>query len=234
MRLIAYLRVSTEEQADSGLGLEAQQQACRQYCELYGHQLVATAQDVCSGSIEPTERPGWSLGVEAELKAGVADGVIFLRLDRLGRTVSGVTQVFDRLEKRHAVISVKEQFDTNSPMGRFMLHIMAAFAQFERDVIRARTVEAMAAKKLRGEQVGRVAIIPHEAVLLAEQLYYSDSSRPTWREVAALLAEAGYTNNDKKPFHDVTVMRAVGRYSEILRGDVAVSDQRRKRERVNA
>ena len=220
MRLVAYLRVSTEEQEASGLGLEAQRHNIAAYADLYGHTVVDYHMDICSGSTPHTERIGWA-AVRTALTFKKADGVVFLRLDRVGRSVSDIAAIVDSLDKSHHFISVKEQFDTNSPAGKMMLHILAAVAQFERDCIRARTVEAMAAKKIRGEQVGRAPIISRAAAELAQQLYYHDETKYTWADVADILAQQGHVNTgDKRPFHPVTIQRAVGRLSSLQKGDI--------------
>lgn len=227
MRLIAYLRVSTEEQADSGLGLEAQRHNTHAWADLYGSTIVATYQDVCSGSVRPEDRPGWQ-AVLAELASQQAQGVIFLRLDRVGRNVSDIAGIVDTLRKDQHFISVKEQFDTNSPAGKMMLHVLAAVAQFERDTIRARTIEAMAAKKLRGEQIGRTPIIQKEAVAMAETLYYNGTTKPTWQQVADELAGHGFVNpGNNQPYHPVTVMRAVARLTALQNGDLEVAEKQR-------
>lgn len=227
MRLIAYLRVSTEEQADSGLGLEAQRHNTHAWAQLYGSTIVATHQDVCFGSVRPEDRPGWQ-AVLAALVAQEAEGIIFLRLDRVGRNVSDIAGIVDTLRKDQHFISVKEQFDTNSPAGKMMLHVLAAVAQFERDTIRARTIEAMAAKKLRGEHIGRTPIISRNAVLMAETLYYNTTSKPTWSEVADELAAHGFVNpGSNQPYHPVTVMRAVARLTQLQHGDLEVAVKQR-------
>jgi len=227
MRLAAYIRVSTEEQQDSGLGLEAQRHATTTWASLYGHTIVDTFQDVCSGGVKPEDRPGW-IALLACLHLNQADGVIFLRLDRVGRNVSDIASIVDSIRKEQHFISVKEQFDTNSPAGKLMLHVLAAVAQFERDTIRARTVEALAAKKLRGEQVGRTPIIPAAAVQMAEQLYYYNATKLTWAQVAEELAAHGFVNpGNSSPYHPVTVMRAVARLGALQHGDLAVAEKSR-------
>lgn len=154
MRLIGYLRVSTEDQANSGLGLEAQRARVVAYAELYGHTITAWYVDA-GASAKTLARPHLQAALGA-LRAGHADGVCVAKLDRLTRSVRDLGELLDGPLKSAALVSVGEQIDTATAAGRMVLNILASVAQWEREAIGERTRAALSAKKTRGERVGAV------------------------------------------------------------------------------
>lgn len=89
-----------------------------------------------------------------ELRPG--DTVMAVRLDRLGRSVMNLIELVDRIEKAGADLLIIEQnIDTRTPMGKFIFHILAALGEMERDLIRARTLDGLAAARARGNLGGR-------------------------------------------------------------------------------
>jgi DNA invertase Pin-like site-specific DNA recombinase len=89
-----------------------------------------------------------------ELRPG--DTVMAVRLDRLGRSVKNLIELVDRIEKAGADLLIIEQnIDTRTPMGKFIFHILAALGEMERDLIRARTLDGLAAARARGNLGGR-------------------------------------------------------------------------------
>ncbi len=137
---IGYARVSTGEQT-----LDAQKDALR------AAGCVRIFTDVASGA--KTDRTGLEAAL-ASLRAG--DTLVVVRLDRLGRSMPHlVATVHELAERGVGFRSLAESIDTTSAAGRLVLHIFASLADFERELIRERTREALAAKKRRGEPVGR-------------------------------------------------------------------------------
>jgi DNA invertase Pin-like site-specific DNA recombinase len=156
MNVIGYARVSTTEQAESGLGLAAQEKAIRQYCELYG--LALDRIEIDAGwSGKTMDRPAVQR-VLADLRAGKAGGVVVAKLDRLSRSVRDLGELLDGVfaPGRAALHSVAERLDTSSAAGRMLVGILAAVAQWERESIGERTKAALAAKKTRGKRVGSI------------------------------------------------------------------------------
>lgn len=147
-----YLRVSTDEQADSGLGLAAQEARCRALCDAKGWtDPVIYKDEGISGTFEREKRPGLDM-LLAAVEAGTINAVIVLDLSRLGRKVTLVIETIETLEARNAVfVSCKESFDTTTAMGKAMLNLVAVFGQLERDLISERTTAAL---EERGKQYG--------------------------------------------------------------------------------
>lgn len=138
---IGYARVSTDEQ-NLDLQLRALKDAqCDQIFKDKG----------VSGSA--TERQGLNRALKA-LKDG--DVLVVWKLDRLGRSLPHLIDVITALRDRGVGFhSLQEQIDTTSAGGRFYLHILAALAEFEREMIRDRTKAGMEAARQRGVRLGR-------------------------------------------------------------------------------
>ena len=156
-RTVAYLRVSTDKQADAGVSLAAQRAKAKAYAELYGLELVAVLVDA-GASAKTLDRPALSRAL-AMLKAGEADAMLVVKLDRLTRSVRDLGTLLDRYfgeRKGAALMSVSEQIDTRSAGGRLVLNVLMSVAQWEREAIGERTRSAMQHKKANGELVGAV------------------------------------------------------------------------------
>ncbi len=136
MNVIAYCRVSSKSQGDSGLGLEAQRQYIEQAAKANGWTVVAEYVEVVSGAISPMERPEWSKAVAHNLP------VIAAKLDRISRDVEHIASLMKRVQFKVA---------TMPHADAFQLHLFAALAEQERQFIRARTREALAALQERAD-----------------------------------------------------------------------------------
>ena len=160
MKAIGYIRVSTQEQAQSGLGLEAQAVAIRAEATRRGWDLEIIADEGESGS--KIDRPGLLIAKDA-LARGEAQALIVARQDRLMRSSLGWAQIVSQSkDQKWSLICLDINLDTASPMGECMGSILAAVAQFELESIRKRTKDALAVKKSQGYRLGRPATMPEE------------------------------------------------------------------------
>lgn len=161
--VVGYCRVSTAEQADSGLGLEAQRQAIRSECERRGWELVAVEEDAgVSGKV--TSRPGLQRALDA-CRRGEADGLVVAKLDRLSRSVQHAAQLLAEAEREGwALVALDLGVDLSTPAGEVMAHVLAAIAQFERRLIGQRTKDALAVKRAEGVRLGRPQVLPGQVV----------------------------------------------------------------------
>lgn len=155
-RTFWYVRVSTEEQAKSGLGMEAQLARIKWYCEGNKEKLPEIfpepyVDDGVSSTVKFMARKA-GRAMHNELRKG--DHVVIAKLDRLGRDVRDVFDTTEQWADMGVVIHCLDVagsiVDTKSAMGRFMLGMIALFAQFERDRMSERTKEALAAWRARG------------------------------------------------------------------------------------
>src|SRR5262249_40481249 len=150
---IGYIRVSSEEQADSGLGLEAQRQRINAYCEMKGLKLAGVFEDpgVSGGKPLGTRPSGTRLLAEAKRSRGI---VVVARLDRLFRSVADAAQTIASFDKLGIeLVAISEGFDMTNPYGRAMAQMASVFAELERAMIRERTKAAMKVKRGRGERM---------------------------------------------------------------------------------
>src|SRR5215468_2446227 len=154
---ISYIRVSSEEQADSGLGLEAQRQRIAAYCTMKGLHLAEVFEDPgISGGKPLASRPaGGKLLVAANKSKAL---VIVSKLDRLFRSVADAANVIADFDKQGIqLVSIGESFDMSSPYGRAMAQMASVFAELERAMIRERTRSDMNVKRSRGERISGFA-----------------------------------------------------------------------------
>ena len=116
MRVIGYVRVSTEELAKSGFGLEAQKKKIKAYCDLYGLELVdIIVDDGYSG--KSLNRPGLKK-VPKMLEENEIDGVVVAKLDRLTRSVANMGFPLNEYSQEKLLFSVSENVDTRTASGR--------------------------------------------------------------------------------------------------------------------
>jgi DNA invertase Pin-like site-specific DNA recombinase len=143
----SYIRVSTQAQSKSGLGLEAQREAVRRFAKGEGLELVGEFQDVETG------KGADALEKRPKLKAALAKAklvggaVIVAKLDRLSRDVAFISGLM--AQKVPFIVA-----ELGPDVDPFMLHVYAALAEKERALISARTKAALAAAKARGVKLG--------------------------------------------------------------------------------
>ena len=146
MDYVVYKRVSTQEQARSGLGLDAQERDIALFLEAFcaePHRVLASFTDVLSGA--DSGRPNLELALELCRKAGAT--LLVSKLDRLSRKVSAIASLME--DKRVAFRVAQMPYADN-----FQLHIYAALAEQERQFISARTKAALAEARARGRKLG--------------------------------------------------------------------------------
>ena len=154
MATIIYTRVSTQEQADSGAGLNAQLDACRVYAKQQGWEVASEHEDAgVSGTTDLDKRIGLMTAI-GELNKG--DVLLVSKRDRLGRDVMLVKMIERLVAKRKASIYALNGSNEATPEGAFMNSIMDASAAYEVAIIRARTKAALGSKKARGERMGKL------------------------------------------------------------------------------
>ena len=156
IRVVIYLRVSTDEQQESGLGLEAQLAACRAFAERMGWEVVAVFTDAMSGGLALEKRTVLLDALAALVKGHV---LLVAKRDRLGRGDIMTTAMIEASVKRAGATirsAAGEGTESDEPTDILMRRIIDAFGEYERLIIKARTRSALKAKKARGERYGQV------------------------------------------------------------------------------
>ncbi|MDJ1498949.1 recombinase family protein [Cytophagaceae bacterium DM2B3-1] len=141
-KAIAYYRVSSDQQGQSGLGIEAQQQSVRAYVTAYQLDLIEELTEVESG--KKNKRPILLQALELCRKKKAL--LVIAKLDRLGRNVAFISSL---MEAKVEFVAVD-----NPHANKLMLHMLAAFAEHEREQISIRTKDALSAAKRRGVMLG--------------------------------------------------------------------------------
>lgn len=209
MQFFSYLRVSTNRQGFDGLGVESQREAVRRYCDQAQGQMLGEFVEVESG--KRNDRPVLAQALAA-CKTKKATLVI-AKLDRLGRSVSFIAGLMDA---KVPFVAVDMPFAT--PL---LLHVMAAFAQHEREMISARTRGALAAAKSRGVVLGangkalaaanRANAKAHAESLRPAIAAAKQAGHQSLPQLAAYLAQNGHQTADGGRWHPMTVKRLLGR-----------------------
>ena len=186
VRAVAYVRVSTGEQGDSGLGIAAQHSTIDREIEHRGWELIRLYEDVASGKTIKG-RTGLEDALAA-LKGGFADVLLVAKLDRLSRSVSDFAGLLDRARTEGwSVVALDVDVDTTTAAGEMMATVLMALAQWERKIIGERTKAALDELVKSGVRLGRPpATIPDSTRALAWKLRVRGLSL---RAVAALLPE---------------------------------------------
>jgi site-specific DNA recombinase len=220
---LGYVRVSTDEQAERGLGLEAQRQRIRAYCEMKGLHLETIFEDpgLSGGKPLGSRSAGGRLLAEARRTHPV---VVVARLDRLFRSVADAAQTiadFDRYGIE--LVAIAESFDMTNPYGRAMAQMASVFAELERAMIRERTKAAMKVKRGRKERIsghapfgwdfglGGTLVENHAEQRIVAWMRGLHAEGKSLREIAALLNDQGVQPKRAKRWSHSSVLRILAR-----------------------
>lgn len=138
MKVAIYCRVSTSEQF-----ADKQEESCRAYCERQEPplEIYKVYKDVISGS--SVSRPAFN-ELQEDMRHYKFRAIVVTKLDRIGRSLRHLLSMFDEFKaKKVDFIAITQNIDTSSASGKLQLHILSAFAEFERNIISERTKEGL-------------------------------------------------------------------------------------------
>ncbi len=185
---VAYLRVSTEDQAKSGAGLAAQRTKIEEEAARRGLTVVGWYSDEGISGKAISNRPALAEAVAA-VEAREAGSLIVAKLDRLSRSVSDASVLLDRANRHGwAILSADLAVDQTTPAGEAAASMMIVFSQLERRLISQRTKDALAAKRAAGVRLGRPSQTPAE---VTARIVAASAEGKSLRLIAAELTEAG-------------------------------------------
>lgn len=155
MKYIIYLRVSTDQQVQSGLGLESQRDLCKKYIKDPNAIVLEYSDEGFSGALEMEKRPAL---LEALNILEKDDILLVAKRDRLGRDpiVNAMIERAVERKKARLISASGDVTDNNDPSSILMRRMVDAFSEYERLIIGARTKAAMQVKKKRNERVGTI------------------------------------------------------------------------------
>jgi DNA invertase Pin-like site-specific DNA recombinase len=227
VRAVVYLRVSTDKQAEDGLGLDVQRKAVAAWARAGDHEIVAWYEDAgVSGSNGLDTRPGLAAAFRA-LEAGHAGLLLVYRLDRLSRKLGSQITWIERLEARGChVVSVTEPDVGQDEMRNLVRHILGAIAEYERATIVRRMQDGRALKAERGGYA--YGSPPYGWTSVAGELVPADAEQQvitrmaalrdggaSYRDVAAALNAQGLAPKRGAAWHPMTVRRALARAAGV-------------------
>ena len=160
---IVYLRVSTAEQET-----DSQEHQVLEYCRVRGWQPPVILRDAASGA--SSSRPGLDQML-AQVRAGGVHQVVTYKLDRLGRSLTHLAIIVGELQMRNvALICTSQGIDTSkqNPVGQLQLGVLMAVAEFERALIKERTIAGLEVARKRGKRLGRPPLDPKIISLILE------------------------------------------------------------------
>lgn len=211
-QFIAYFRVSTQRQGQSGLGLEAQREIVSAYVRGIGGTVIAEHTEVESGKVR--ERPvlQQALGMCRQANASL----VIAKLDRLSRSVAFISSI---MEAKVEFVAVDMPH-----ANKLLLHVMAAFAEHEREQISSRTKAALAAAKARGVKLGTYGRVLADqnkvqarnfALSLRDHVHEVLSDQPkTLGEIAEGLNARHVRSREGSRWHPASVARLLSRLTE--------------------
>ena len=217
-KAVGYIRVSTEEQADSGLGLEAQRLRVEAQAIVSDLDLLDVIEDG-GYSAKCLDRPGLARLMDM-VNAGEVDVIITAKLDRLTRNLSDLLHLLDVLRKARrasggkgvALVSCSESLDTTTPTGRLMIHLLGSIGEWERDTIGERTRSAMAVARKQGRLISGRAPFGYRAGAdgyleqdereqdIIERVENLRAAGQSWQSVADSLTTDGHLTRTGRPF----------------------------------
>lgn len=224
-RALGYVRVSTMEQADHGVSLEAQTEKIRSWCEGNDYTLVGTCVDRGLSGGRSDNRPALQ---EALRSVGRGDSLVVYSLSRLARSTRDTLMIAETLERKGAdLVSLSERIDTTSSTGKMVFRMLAVLSEFERDVISERTSMAMRHLQRQGRYVGGhppygmcqgndglVCLEEEQAAMrFAVDLRAQGKSL---RQISQIMAMSGMTNRRGRPLAATQVGRMVRAWEWML------------------
>jgi DNA invertase Pin-like site-specific DNA recombinase len=160
VRCAIYTRKSTDENLDNDFNsLDAQRESAEMYIRSQsseGWQALPDRYDDGAYSGATLERPALQC-LLADVEAGRIDTIVVYKIDRFSRSLLDFTKLIERLEVHHvSLVSVTQQFNTTTSMGRLTLNILLSFAQFERELSAERIRDKIGAARRRGKYIGGI------------------------------------------------------------------------------
>jgi site-specific DNA recombinase len=193
VRCAIYTRKSTEEGLDQEFNsLDAQREAAEAYRASQQHQgwiCLPERYDDGGFSGGNLDRPALKRLLQ-DITAGKIDAVLVYKIDRLSRSLLDFARIMEIFDKYHvAFVSVTQQFNSATSMGRLVLNMLLSFAQFERELIAERTRDKIAAARRKGKWVGGMPLLGYDVDPRGSKLRVNEAEAARVRAIFALYLE---------------------------------------------
>src|ERR1700730_1226085 len=193
VRCAIYTRKTTEEGLDQDFNsLHAQREAAEAYIisqKHLGWTLVPNHYDDGGFTGGNLDRPALKQLLE-DIDARRIDCILVYKVDRLSRSLLDFARLVDRFDQRSvSFVSVTQQFNTTSSLGRLTLNILLSFAQFEREIIGERTRDKMSAARRKGKWVGGTPVLGYDVDPAGGRLIVNEKESRRVQDIFALFLE---------------------------------------------
>ena len=199
---IGYIRVSTADQADHGVSLDAQEGRVHDWCAANGYILAEVFVERGLSGGRADNRPALQEALAATRRG---DALVVYSLSRLARSTRDTLEIAEALDRRGAdLVSFSEKIDSTSAAGRMIFRLLAVLAEFERDVISERTSMAMRHMQATGRFIGGKApfgyrggwngelkTVSKEQAVLARVRELRGAGGTSLRKIASVLGQEG-------------------------------------------
>jgi len=219
---IGYCRVSTEEQATEGVSLDAQQEQIKTWCKANEYELTEVFVDAGLSGRQMRKREG----LQKALKAISNDtALVAYSISRLARSLPDMLNICEQIDRKGGdLVSLTEQIDTTNAAGRMMFNMLAAFAQYESEIIGERTKSAMQYKRSKGEKYchivpfgydevnGRLIKVDKE-IKIVKRIIRKHQQGISLRDIANKLNDTGVSTKQGGKWHASTIRQVIKRYA---------------------
>lgn len=220
VRVVGYLRVSSEGQAVDGHSLAAQRAKIEAWCALHDAELVGVYEDAGISGAKLANRPGALAALDA-IRIGRATTLVICDLSRLSRSTRELLDVVERYFRTgdRALVSIKESIDTTTAAGRMIVTVLGALSQLEREQTGERVKVALAHVKAQGKRVGGIPfgsrLADDGSTLVDDEREQSVIRRArelrgaglALRAIGETLSHEGHTSRTGKPWLPAQVAR---------------------------
>ncbi len=195
VRCAIYTRKSTEAGLEQEFNsLDAQREAAEAFIKSQAHEgwtCLPKAYDDGGFTGGNLDRPALQRLI-ADIEAGLVDCVVVYKVDRLSRSLLDFARLMERFDKHKvAFVSVTQQFNTASSMGRLILNVLLSFAQFEREIISERTRDKVAATRRKGKWSGGAPILGYDIDAHGTRLIVNEDEALQVRAIFQLYLDHG-------------------------------------------
>jgi site-specific DNA recombinase len=216
MRVVGYIRVSTEDQAREGVSLAAQQAKLEAYGVVKDWTVDIIRDE--GASAKHLKRPGVQRLLTL-VHAGEVDVVMIYKLDRLTRSVVDLDKLMKVFDKHGvALVSLQESLDATTATGRLMMNLLASVSQWEREVIGERTKDAMQHLKTQGKVYSRPVV--DDTTTLA-RIHTLRAQGATLQEIADALTQTGVHTARGGTWAAATILGILRRHPLAVQREVA-------------
>ena len=223
MKVLGYVRVSSEMQKRKGNSIDLQNKKINEYCLLNDFDLIDVYEDDGISGMSINKRDGYK-GMLDYMKKNSVDGIVVWSLSRLGRRMKDVVEFMDYLKVNDIKFcSIKENLSNDDKIGSLIMNILSSINEFEVEVIRERIRDVKRNKKENGEVYGRMMygfdnvngkmVENKDEKRVISRIKNFRSRKWSWRKISNRLNELNIKSKEDKIWYDGSVYNMMRSYN---------------------